>query len=56
MIAILIARVRAYLNGVREFRSDVTTHYDHYDLLCDYDQGREHAHRITRRRWDQTAS
>jgi hypothetical protein len=37
---------------MREFRTDLTTHYDDYDLLCSYDKGRDMAHRITFRRWD----
>jgi hypothetical protein len=48
-----LARLRAYLNGIREFRLDATTHYD-YPLIESYDRGREHAHKLTRRRWDQT--
>ena len=46
------ARLRAFLLGVREFRSDLTTHFD-YPLIEDYDRGREWAHRLTFRRWDQ---
>lgn len=48
-------RLLAYLNGVREFRLSLTTHYDDYDLLCAYDLGREHANRVTGRRWDPSA-
>jgi hypothetical protein len=47
-----LLKIRAFINGVREFRSDVTTHYEDYDLLCSYDWGREWAHRVTFRRWD----
>ncbi len=45
-------RFVAYLNGIREFRLNVTTHYDG-DLIESYDRGREHAHRLTFRRWDE---
>lgn len=45
----------AFLNGMREFRTDFTTHYDDYDLLCTYDKGRDVAHRITFRYWDHNA-
>jgi hypothetical protein len=41
----------AFLRGVREFRSDLTTHYD-YPLIETYDAGREAAHRLTFRRYD----
>jgi hypothetical protein len=44
--------IRAFLLGVREFRSSLTTSYDDYDLLLAYDRGRELAHRLTFRRWD----
>jgi hypothetical protein len=45
-------RIRAFLTGMREFRSAVTTHYDDYELLLSYDWGREIAHRVTFRRFD----
>ncbi len=51
----LIARVRAFLLGVREFRTDFTTHFEDEGLLEVYDLGREMAHRATFRRFDQTA-
>ncbi len=50
----------AFLNGMREFRSDWTTSYDHvetdegYALQEAYELGREWAHRLTLRRYDQT--
>ncbi len=47
----MLRHLTAYLNGIREFRSDLTTHYD-YPLIESYDRGREHAHRITRRRYE----
>lgn len=45
-------RVKAFLIGMAEFRSDFTTHYDDYGLSIAYDWGREYAHRITLRRYD----
>ncbi len=42
----------AFINGVREFRSDLTMHYEDLWLLEGYDWGREWAHRLTFRRWD----
>lgn len=42
----------AFLNGLREFRSDLTTHYDDYGLLDSYDRGRELAHCLTLRHFD----
>lgn len=48
----------AFLNGMREFRTDFTTrycdeigYYDHRDVA--YDWGREWAHRLTFRHWDE---
>lgn len=45
--------IRAFFNGMREFRTAFTTHYDDYDLLESYDLGREWAHRLTFRRYEQ---
>ena len=45
-------KVRAFVLGMIEFRSDLTTHYPYGDLLEAYDWGREIAHRLTFRRWD----
>lgn len=50
-----LERVRAYLLGASEFRLGVTTSFEDYTLLCAYDAGRERAHRITRRRWDEAS-
>lgn len=46
-----MTKLRAYLLGIREFRSDFTTHFD-YPLIETYDAGRDMAHRLTFRRWD----
>lgn len=46
-------KLKAFLLGLREFRTDLTTHFD-YPLIESYDAGRELAHRLTFRRYDQT--
>ncbi len=45
-------RICAFLLGVYEFRSSLTTSYDEYDLLISYDWGREWAHRFTFRQFE----
>lgn len=53
-------RLKAFLNGMREFRLSMTTNYDHVEtdegdaLQAAYDWGREWAHRLTFRRYDDT--
>jgi len=47
----MIAKLKAFILGMWEFRCGVTTHYDD-PLINTYDYGRELAHKITRRRWD----
>ena len=48
----------AFINGMREFRSDYTTSYDHVEtdegdrLQNAYEHGRDFAHRITFRHFD----
>jgi hypothetical protein len=44
-----MSHLRAFLLGVREFRSDVTAHFDDWSLMETYDAGRELAHRLTLR-------
>ena len=44
-------RFKAYLNGMREFRRDLTMHSE-YPLIETYDRGRDRAHALTLRRWD----
>ncbi len=44
--------VFAFLRGVREFRCSLTTHYADDALLDTYDRGRELAHAITLRRYE----
>jgi hypothetical protein len=47
-----MAKVKAFFLGAYEFRSDLTTYFEDYDLLDAYDWGREIAHRVTLRYWD----
>jgi hypothetical protein len=46
-------RIRAFILGVAEFRLSATTSFDDYSLLCTYDAGREFAHRVTLRRFEE---
>jgi hypothetical protein len=43
--------IRAWWQGVREYRESITTHHDGRRAVA-YDVGREMAHRCTRRRWE----
>lgn len=45
-------KFKAFLLGVREFRSSFTTHFADYTLQLAYDSGREWAHRLTFRHFD----
>jgi hypothetical protein len=45
-------RVKAFILGVTEFRSDLTTHLAAFSLEEAYDRGREFAHVVTLRRYD----
>ena len=45
-------KIIAFIFGVIEFRSDITSSFD-YDLIETYDWGRELMHRLTFRRWEQ---
>ena len=45
-------KLKAFLRGVYEFRSDITTNYGAYELLHAYDCGRDLAHRLTFRYFD----
>lgn len=45
-------KIRAFIKGVLEFRSSVTTHYDDLSLMDWYDRGRELAHVLTLRRFE----
>lgn len=46
------AEWRAFWLGMREFRSDLTTHFGDWELLEAYDCGRELARVLTFRRYD----
>ena len=45
-------KIKAFLQGVCEFRLSFTTHYDDYTLVTAYDSGRELAHKLTLRKFD----
>ena len=45
-------KIAAFLLGVWEFRRNTTTHFDN-SLIEVYDQGREIAHRLTMRYFEQ---
>lgn len=45
--------IHAFIDGMREFRSAYTTHYNNLDLLDAYDRGREFMHILTFRRFEQ---
>lgn len=44
-------KLKAFLLGVREFRQNVTTHFD-YPLAMWYDAGRELCHILTLRKFE----
>lgn len=44
-------KIKAFFLGIKEFRSQMTTHYD-YPVILWYDGGREIAHRITFRKFE----
>jgi hypothetical protein len=46
-------KLYAFIKGVIEFRSSFTTHYDDYGLTLSYDHGRNLAHKITFRKFDE---
>lgn len=45
-------KVKAFLQGAWEFRLSFTTHYDDYTQMIAYDSGRELAHKLTLRKFD----
>jgi hypothetical protein len=47
--------VSPFLHGVREFRLSLTRHYDDCASAEAYDWGREWAHRVTFRRYEDGA-
>jgi len=48
-----VKKVLAFINGMLEFRSDYTTHYARFSLMCAYDSGRDFMHVITFRKFEQ---
>lgn len=46
-------RIKAFAEGVLEFRLSSTKHYDDPALVDAYDKGRDLAHRLTLRRYEQ---
>lgn len=48
-----MSKIKAFCNGIREFRSTMTMAYDDDDLQDAYDWGRELAHRLTFRHFEQ---
>jgi hypothetical protein len=50
----MLDQIKAFILGVREFRSSFTTSYDE-PLIESYDKGREMAHKLTFRKWDDCA-
>jgi len=47
-----MATIKAFIRGVLEFRSGFTTQFECDDMSRAYDRGREFAHRITFRRFE----
>jgi hypothetical protein len=47
-----MALLKAFLLGMREYRSSFTYSYDDESPIVAYDWGREWAHRLTFRRYD----
>ena len=48
-----ILHLKAFFLGMFEFRTSWTTSYDDYDLMETYDMGRELAHRLTFRKFEE---
>ena len=42
----------AFLNGIVEFKSYITSHYEDYGLFISYEKGSDFAHAITFRKFD----
>jgi len=45
--------IKAFIQGVIEFRCSFTTYYGDYAIDRAYDYGREFAHKITARRFEE---
>jgi hypothetical protein len=48
-----MSKLYAFIRGVIEFKSSVTTYYEDYGLTLSYDRGRDLAHKLTFRRYDE---
>ena len=48
-----MTKIKAFFLGLVEFRSAFTTHFDDYGATLAYDLGRELAHKLTLRRFEQ---
>jgi hypothetical protein len=46
-------KLRAFVLGMREFRTSWTTHFEDETLMEAYDAGRDFAHRITFRLYEE---
>jgi hypothetical protein len=46
-------QIKAFVKGMREFRCSVTVRYADLRLRTAYDSGRDLAHRLTFRKFDQ---
>ena len=53
LLALVARRPRTALRGAAEFRSDLTTSYD-WPAIESYDAGRELAHAVTLRRFEES--
>ena len=49
----MLRRLRVFLLGMWEFRDECTTHFGESEIST-YDLGREWAHKLTLRHWDQS--
>ena len=49
----LLKKLQAFLLGAQEFRLNFTTHFADNGVQAAYDWGREMAHRLTLRRFEQ---
>jgi hypothetical protein len=47
-----MGKMKAFALGMKEFRLSFTTHFADYDLQRAYDKGRDTAHRLTLRHFD----
>jgi hypothetical protein len=52
LLGVSMETIKAFLQGVAEFRLSFTTHYENPSLARAYDQGRELAHKVTLRRFE----